>query len=527
LFQTDLRRRVKTGVRSLLVFLVSLLLPTIAQSQDLAYVETHQLLQSDPGASDNYGEFLAMDGDTLVVFGDDFVTPSLYILDRNQGGSNQWGEVAKISSPRGSADQRFADFFDIQGDTIVVVGELAESGWAGIHVLERAGGAWDFVALVEKPERISIADVGLAQPSLSGDTLLVGSPSDGEFGFYSGAAYTFERDPRTGEWEVDQRLLGSEVDALDEFGDAVAIDGNTAVIGAPGDEEFGDHSGAAYVFERNEGTGLWEEVKRLVVDDGGSSSDEFGERVAIEGDVIVVGAPEYNNEGIGNTGGVFVFERDHGGIGTWGQSARLIPADNNLGDQVGESVSMHDGVVVAGAPGKESETGSSVGAVYLFERGLDGLWTESLKLSAAKGEALDSFGDASLAHNGTVVIGAPNRSKGFLAAGAAYVFQRIAAPSITISGDCPGGLTVSVSGATPSGSIALVGSSEVGSTIVPGGPCAGIELELENGKLLTGFLTDSTGAKSFQRSISGGFCGFSLQAVDYVTCGAGEVLQLP
>jgi uncharacterized cupin superfamily protein len=146
-----------------------------------------------------------------------------------------------------------------------------------------------------------------------------------------GSAYIFEK---TGidDWTFVQKISSSDQGDYDRFGWSVAIDGNYAVVGAYAEDQDAagintlSRAGSAYIFERDE-EGVWSEVQKIVASDR-DTSDEFGVTVDISGETIIVGA---HYEGHDELGGSFIFKS---------------------------------------------------GSVYVFDKGVDGIWTESQKIVA-------------------------------------------------------------------------------------------------------------------------------------------------
>ena len=119
-----------------------------------------------------------------------------------------------------------------------------------------------------------------------------------------------------------QTLLASDPQEWDHFGTSVSMSGDFAVVGSVPDDVFGTGIGAAYVYQRDGGSGRWNEVKKLVAFEGENFDfDWFGRSVAITGDTVFVGAPF--DHVLGGAGAVYVFERDQGGPGNWGEVKKL------------------------------------------------------------------------------------------------------------------------------------------------------------------------------------------------------------
>jgi len=124
------------------------------------------------------------------------------------------------------------------------------------------------------------------------------------------------------------------------------------------------------------------------------------------------------------------------------------------------------------------------------------------------------------------LIGATGDDEFGFGAGAAYIYQEIAAPQVVASGSCPGEITFSLSGATPGGIIYVITAEAEGVGIPPGGPCAGIHVNLENPRFLGSLIADSAGTTTIQRNAPGSVCGKLLQAMDMTTCGTSNVVEI-
>ncbi|NIR35974.1 MAG: hypothetical protein GWN79_05675, partial [Actinobacteria bacterium] len=226
--------------------------------------------------------------------------------------------------------------------------------------------------------------------AISGDTVLIGAWHEADAGSDSGAAYVVTL--AGCDWtEVDKPVAGDGA-ADDHFGLAVALDGDQALIGAPDDDDAGAGSGAAYLFQRNTGgVDTWGQVKKLTASDA-AAGDSFGTAVALHGDLAVVGAPAGDAGGTADTGTAYVFERNQGGADNWGEVTELTASDAALSDAFGTSVALDIDHVVVGAPGDDGATG----AIYVFERNQGGsdAWGQVQKRTAADAAAGDELGAA-------------------------------------------------------------------------------------------------------------------------------------
>jgi hypothetical protein len=212
----------------------------------------------------------------------------------------------------------------------------------------------------------------------------------------------------------DLRLDDVEVGAGDAFGTAVALSGNTALIGAPNDQAVGaTRTGVAYVF-RGQGTS-WTLEARLTAPDP-NADDFFGSSVALYGETAVVGAQGDDITSGADAGSAYVFVRSGT---TWSFQQKLEASDGALGDAFGASVAVNTNTCVVGAL-FDDDAGSSSGSAYVFDR-VGTTWTESAKLAASDAAGSDLFGSSAAFDGSTIVLGAPGEA---VATGAAYVFTR-------------------------------------------------------------------------------------------------------
>ena len=162
-----------------------------------------------------------------------------------------------------------------------------------------------------------------------------------------------------------KKLTASDAQADDTFGLSVALSGDSAIVGASGEDAGGTRAGAAYVFERNQGgPGNWGEVGKLTASDA-QAGNVFGFSVAVSGDTAVVGASG-EDAGGNNAGAGYVFERDEGGTDNWGEVTKLTASDAHGGDFFGSSVAASGDTAVVGAS-DEDAGGDNAGAAYVFE----------------------------------------------------------------------------------------------------------------------------------------------------------------
>lgn len=243
--------------------------------------------------------------------------------------------------------------------------------------------------------------------SISGNTVVVGAPNDdGVAGSDQGSAHVFVRSGTS--WNQQARLTADNAAEGERFGYAVSISGDTILVGAPDDGVAADE-GSAYVFVR--GGATWSQQARLTAEDP-IDNDAFGFSVSVSGDSAVIGTP---------TGAAYVFAREGT---TWSQQAKLTPEVVAVNDAFGYAVSISDDTVVVGAPNDDHATGFDQGSAYVFVR-LVTTWSQQGKLTADDASDGDYFGLAVSISGETIVVAAPIADLGTIPnRGSAYVFVR-------------------------------------------------------------------------------------------------------
>ncbi len=211
----------------------------------------------------------------------------------------------------------------------------------------------------------------------------------------------------------EQKLVSSDLELYDGFGYDVAIDGNFAVVGAYNEGADWSAYGAAYVFQKVDGS--WTQMQKLTAYDA-DLYDMMGYAVAISGDYIAVSCYMDDDNGT-DSGSVYIF---HFNGSTWVFHQKLIGTEVDAGDQFGNSLSMNGSYLVVGAFA-DATGGTNMGAAYIFA--LNGtIWTQTNRLTAYDGEAGDNYGVDVGIDGDTIIIGSSGDDDVAITAGAAYVY---------------------------------------------------------------------------------------------------------
>lgn len=379
---------------------------------------------SDAGSEDHFGSAVGLDGDTLVVgapLNDDsqFGSGSVYVFSRNQGGSGNWGQVQELNASDPGNGDEFGFSVDVEGDTILVGApyDNDQGGDSGsVYLFQRnQGGAdnWGQVAKLTNTTGAAGDEFGF-DVAIDGDTAVVGAPLDDDGGSQAGAVHVFSRNEGgSDQWGQVTTLTASDAALNDRFGYAVDIDGNDVVVGARDETS----TGAIYLFAFS---GTWTQTKKKRAG-GALGDDNFGRAVAIENGRVLVGAPQDNSQ----RGTAFIFERNQGGVNQWGQVKRLTAGDSAPLDQFGRSVALSGSVALVGAHEDHVGIYGDAGSAYVFHRdaGGAGNWGESAKLVGNNPSSLDNTGTGVALIDDAAVLGAPFEDISAGNAGAVYLYN--------------------------------------------------------------------------------------------------------
>jgi len=318
----------------------------------------------------------------------------------------------KLLAPNGATDGNFGISVALSGDTAIIGASENGVGTGRAYVFVRQDAGWAVQQELVALDAAAGDDFGW-WVALSGDTAVVGAPGDDDLGASSGSAYVFVRSGTA--WTFQQKLTAPDGAESDWFGDTVAIDGDTIAVTADGDDDLGSQSGSAYVFVRSGGS--WSIQEKLTAADG-APEDMFGWPVTVSGDIIAVGAPRDDDRGDGS-GSVYVFARSGP---DWSQQQKLTATDGAAGDHFADCIDLDGGTLVVGADGDDDQ-GDDSGSAYVFTR-TDTTWTERQKLVALGGAAGDRFGYPVAIDGLTTVVGAEWDDDRGGGSGSAYVFSR-------------------------------------------------------------------------------------------------------
>ena len=376
---------------------------------------------SDGMSNDAFGFSVAIDGSTAIIGADGAAVNgnpgqgAAYVFTESNG---TWSQTAKLTASDGVAGDEFGDAVALYGNTAVIgaydvaVGGNSYQGAA--YVFTESGGAWSQTAKLTASDGAAWSFFGSAV-ALDGSTAVIGADNAAVGGNSSqGEAYVFTESGGT--WTQRTVLTASDGAANDYFGDSVALNGSMALVGADGATINGNAAqGAVYVFTQSGGN--WSQAAKLTSSDG-AANDYFGNSVALSGSTAVVGARYKTLGGNIDQGAAYVFDESGG---SWSQTAELTAGDGGQFDNFGWSVALDGDTAVIGADDATVGGNSGQGAAYVFSNS-GGAWSQTQKLAASDGASYDTFGYSVALSGGTALIGAYTAAVGGNYTGAAYFY---------------------------------------------------------------------------------------------------------
>ena len=430
--QTD--RGVVLGITAaLLALAVGHSTPAFATDCDPDLID--KVTAADGSTTDSFGLSAAVDGDTAVigaVWDDDhgFNSGSAYVFVRSGGA---WVQQAKLLAPDGAANDNFGRSAGISGDTIVIGAQNdddhgTDSGSANIFV--RTGNTWTWQAKLTASDGASLDRLGW-QIDISGDTVVASSHRDDDHGTDSGSAYVFVRAP-DGTWFQQAKLTASDAAPADEFGHAVAISGDTILIGAYKNDDAGSSSGAAYVFVRG-GHDIWTEQAKLTASNA-NTGYHFARFLDLDGDTALIGSPFYWPL---NYGSAYIFVRQGD---EWTEQTMVTARVPRTQEWFGSAVAISGDTAVVGSFFINDD---DPGTAHVF-RNTNGTWLLDRVLRADDGAFGDAFGRHLALDGETALIAANHDNDNGLNSGSAYLFDLRCESSICpadLNGDGEVGIT--------------------------------------------------------------------------------------
>jgi LPXTG-site transpeptidase (sortase) family protein len=310
--------------------------------------------------------------------------------------------------------------------------ELQDAGAA--YVFTRSGGSWLQQTKLTADDYAEEDSFGSAVAIYQNTAVVAASTKSLPPLINVGAVYVFQNGGGK-EWGQQAKLLPTDPFLGDYFGSSLAIYANRIAVGAVQTNPIGENGpGKAFIFKRDGQT--WSPEARLQAQ-GGRSGDTFGNAIALYGDTLVVGAQHADpNLGAGrvtSAGTAYVFQRSGG---DWKQSATLNAADGRVFDQFGRSVGIYANVIVVGADGATQAGNSGSGAVYVFQKDKDG-WSLQTRAVTDPTREGDLFGRSVAISHDWFVAGASGRNPGAISGAGQAFLNRLGTVQLPSTGFAP------------------------------------------------------------------------------------------
>ncbi len=374
-----------------------------------------QTLNANDGTSINgFGISLSAFGDRLAVGapGTASNTGAAYIFEKTGAA---WTQTAKLVG--GIPGARFGRGIAL-ASTRLLVGEPDSPTNGRVIPFEMILGTWTPLPAVTR-NSTQIGDQYGTVLAASGDTAIVGVPNGEPEGAVGNTGVATIVD-----WADTLPVGGQEFhagfpSAAGRLGDSVDIAADIAVVGAPDEHSRSGNfeSGAAYVYQRS--GAAWNLLQRLSLETE-KETERFGAVVAIDGDWIAISEHASDESGLSDSGVVHLYQLSSG---LYAHVADIHPNDPDVNDYFGNALAFNEGVLVVGAPSKDTSQPFNSGAVYVFEAAAG--WAQTAKLQAPVPAAGAWFGSALDVSSDTIIVGAPGAEGE--ASGSVHIFQRNAA----------------------------------------------------------------------------------------------------
>lgn len=426
-------------------------------------------LANDAGATQSwFGFSLAVSANTAVVgapkadtaAGVDAGIAYVYVND-----GSAWSLQATLVAPDAAAGDWFGYSAAIAGDRILVgcnkTDGINSNGCSKVYAFERTGTTWSAKPAIAFPGTQLFSYFG-ESIAMDGNTAVIGAPNtQWQPPTFSGSAYVYVH--AGGAWTLQQKIGPSDNDQGQRFGTSIDIDGDTVVVGAPRHLQDGAPVGRAWVYRRTGTT--WSETGPILPSDG-APNDQFGFDVAVSATSVVVGAPFHASSGISGSGAVYSYAGSNGSYSPFPTGA---PSTSAVANAVfGWAVELDGDWLWAGKPGSQ--------LVQAFKRSGNG-WISRESIQPTFGNFFPGyFGKRIAATATTLLVGAPDAGSDVSASrggvGRAHTFRR--SVQVSVNAGANGSVSPSGSFAAPLGqSVDFVLTPDVGYRIAAAAGCGG------------------------------------------------------
>ncbi len=386
-------------------------LTCITTTQATPFDTQTKITASDATAHDAFGYSMAISGNIAIIgASNDESSGSAYLFDTTTG-----NQLFKLNAADAASHDSFGSSVGISSNTAIIGApgnDDAGDGSGSAYLFDTTTGNQLFKLNAADAKAVDTFGSSVA---ISGITAIIGAPNDDDAGLYSGSAYLFN--VTTGDQLF--KLNAADAAANDRFGGSVAISGDIAIISAFLDDDGGSDSGSVYLFNITTGN----QIAKLNAEDA-AYDDHFGGSVAISGNIAIIGANGKDDGSTTNSGSAYLFD-----ITTGNQLFKLTADDAAQFDQFGNSVAISGNIAIVGASGN-NDAGDHSGSAYLFDITTG---NQIAKLIAADSATQDWFGGSVAINDNTAIVGAYADDDGGTNSGSAYIFKNIIPEPTTLA----------------------------------------------------------------------------------------------
>lgn len=399
----------------------------------------NDLLSTDSTEDDAFGVAIDVSGNKAIIgaFQDDDKgnnAGAAYIyefMDYYQTNNFSWMLRKKLTASDGEAGDGFGRSVAIDGNK-AVVGAYSDDHYdlnvninvpnaGSVYVFNFDGLFWFQSDKLTSEEGVDAKDDFFGfSVDIDNASIVVGAHFDDENGTDTGAAYVFNNE--NGNWQFNEKLMPLDSNNGDAFGYAVSIYLDRILIGAYLNDEVAANTGAAYIYQYDTMLLSWQIQDKLLPAVTGTAGDYFGTAVSLDGDNALVGA-FFDDTPVtaDNKGSVYYYQKDSSS-NNWNQHQVITASDGEADDRFGYSVSLKGNKALIGS-WLDDDNGLDSGSVYMFDLDTSALtWTETEKIIADDGNSEDYFGVSVALSNTWMMVGAHRDNTPELDAGAVYVY---------------------------------------------------------------------------------------------------------
>lgn len=354
-------------------------------------------------AQDNFGDFVAIDGNYAVVAatGDDTLGTDAGALNAYQLVGGQWQFTHKIVMDDGAAGEKIGSIA-MRGGRLIV-GDPLQNGMRGaVYIYELSGNTWVKTAKLTlgASQSPTVQDLFGYSVDISGDWAIAGAYQYTTTSNIFGAGSLFVYHKVGGVWQQSQQLFSPTPTNFEQFGFSADIEGDRLVVGAPADDSQLDGPGAVYSYRLSGSTWAYENAVLGTGTNGITNNSKFGFSVALTNNTLVVGAP-YAKGAANSSGAVYVY--NHTGA-AWGTPQKISAPGGASGDEFGYDIAINNSNLVIASRLSDSKDLDRAGSVYQYKLSA-GKYALAFRIFARDRAARDYFGSSLDLSGSTVLIG--------------------------------------------------------------------------------------------------------------------------